>query len=118
MSVMFFVFFVIQLKAKANEQVVHQPVYFLAQVKITDKDKFFKEYAPKVSKLIKSNGGKVLFRGLKPKVQLEGSWNYFTIAVEFPSRKQFDEFYFSNENLTGAVPIRLEASSSNNLMLF
>lgn len=108
----------IHISVKANEQTISQPVYFLAQIKITDKDKFFNEYAPQVSKLIKANGGKVLFGGTKPQMQLEGSWDYFTIAIEFASKKHFDDFYYSKENLNSALPIRIEATSSNNVMLF
>ncbi len=108
-----------QASAKAQaEEKRERPVYFLAQIKITDKDKFFNEYVPEVKKHIKAAGGEIIFGGIKPLQQLEGSWEFFTIAIKFPSKVAHDEFYFSEGNLNIAVPIRHQSSTINNIMLF
>lgn len=105
-------------ESNGDKTVSVKPVYFMAQLKIIDKDKFFSQYVPEVKKHIAAGNGEVLFGGVKPLMQLEGSWDYFTIVIKFPSKKDFDKFYFSKGNLDIAVPIRQQSSSVNNLMLF
>jgi len=95
-----------------------KPVYFMAQLKIVDKDRFYSEYVPEVKKHIKAGKGEVLFGGESPALQLEGTWDYFTIVIEFPSKENFDSFYYSEGNLNIAIPIRQEVTSVNNTMLF
>jgi len=97
---------------------IDRPVYFLAQVKVTDKNKFFNEYVPEVKKHIKAAGGEIIFGGMKPSQQLEGDWDFFTIAIKFPSKAAHDKFYFSEGNLKVAVPLRKQSSSVNNLMVY
>ena len=91
--------------SKGVQLTVVKPVYFMAQLKIIDKDKFFSQYVPEVKQHIAAGNGEVLFGGVKPLMQLEGSWDYFTIVIKFPSKKDFDKFYFSKGNLDIAVPI-------------
>jgi uncharacterized protein (DUF1330 family) len=73
---------------------------------------------PEVTKHIKAAGGKVIFGGMKPLQQLEGSWDFFTIAIKFPSKAAHNKFYFSEGNLSVAVPIRHQSSTINNIMVF
>jgi uncharacterized protein (DUF1330 family) len=95
-----------------------KPVYFMAQLKIIDKKRLFTEYVPEVKKHIKAGKGRVLFLGKSPAIQLEGEWDYFTVVIEFPSKKYFDLYYYSDGNLNIAIPIRQEVTSTNNTMLF
>ncbi len=115
---MFFMCSASSFESKNDKTISVKPVYFMAQLKIIDKDKFFSQYVPEVKKHIAAGNGEVLFGGVKPLMQLEGSWDYFTIVIKFPSKNDFDKFYFSKGNLDIAVPIRQQSSSVNNLMLF
>ena len=57
------------------------PVYFMAKLKIDDKEKFFGSYIPEVKKHVRAGGGKVLFGGYAPD-PLEGDWGeYWTIFI-------------------------------------
>ena len=94
------------------------PVYFMAKIKIDDKEKFFGAYIPEVKKHVRAGGGKILFGGFKPE-PLEGDWgNYWTIFIKFPSQEGFDKFYYSEGNLKVAIPLRYQASSENNVAIF
>ena len=101
-----------------NQKEEQPPVYFMAKLKIDDKEKFFGAYVSEVSKHVRAGGGKVRFGGYNPK-QLEGVWgDYWTIFIEFPSQKDFDLFYRSEGNLKVAIPIRYQATSENNTVIF
>jgi len=75
-------------------------------------------FSPQVKKHIQAADGEIIFGGMKPLQQLEGSWDFFTIAIKFPSKAAHDKFYFSEGNLNIAVPIRHQSSTINNIMLF
>lgn len=94
------------------------PVYFMAKLKISDKDKFFGAYLPEVKKHVQAGSGKVLFGGYAPK-EIEGDWgDYWTIFIEFPSQQDFDRFYHSEGNLNVAIPLRYQATSENHTVTF
>lgn len=94
------------------------PAYFMAKLKVEDKEKFFGSYIPEVKKHVAAGGGKVLFGGSAPEV-LEGSWDgYWTIFIQFPSMAGFERFYHSDGNLNVALPIRQASASENNLVVF
>ena len=94
------------------------PVYFMAKIKIDDKEKFFGAYIPEVKKHVRAGGGKILFGGFTPK-QLEGDWgDYWTIFIQFPSQEGFDKFYNSEGNLNVAIPLRYQSTSENNVAIF
>ena|GEM_PF-129433 len=94
------------------------PVYFMAKLKIDDKEIFFGSYVPEVHKHVHAGGGKILFGGYTPKL-LEGDWgDYWTIFIQFPSQEGFDRFYHSEGNLKVAMPIRYQAVSENNTVMF
>ena len=94
------------------------PVYFMAKLKIDDKEKFFGSYVPEVKKHIRAGGGKILFGGFAPK-PIEGEWgDYWTIFIQFPSQEGFDRFYHSEGNLKVAIPIRYQTVSENNVVMF
>ena len=94
------------------------PVYFMAKLKIDDKEKFFGAYIPEVKKHVSAGGGKILFGGYTPK-PLEGDWgDYWTIFIQFPSQEGFDRFYYSEGNMKVAIPLRYQATSENNAAMF
>lgn len=94
------------------------PVYFMAKIKIDDKEKFFGAYIPEVKKHVRAGDGKILFGGFTPK-PLEGDLgDYWTIFIQFPSQEGFDKFYYSEGNLKVAIPLRYQATSENNVAIF
>lgn len=94
------------------------PVYFMAKLKIDDKEKFFGTYVPEVQKHVRAGGGKILFGGYTPK-PLEGDWgDYWTIFIQFSSQEGFNQFYHSEGNLKVAIPLRYQAVSENNTVMF
>ena len=94
------------------------PVYFMAKIKVDDKEKFFGAYIPEVKKHVRAGGGEILFGGFTPK-PLEGDWgDYWTIFIKFPSQEGFDKFYYSDGNLKIAIPLRYQTTSENNVAVF
>lgn len=89
--------------------------YFVAQIRIHD-EKEYSKYLDKVDEVFEKFNGRYLAVDTEP-VRLEGSWKYTkSVIIEFDSRKDFDDWYFSKE-YQAILKHRLDASTSDSILL-
>lgn len=70
--------------------------YFIANIKILD-PLVYGKYLEKADAIFSRYKGKYLVVDNKPEI-LEGSWDYTrNVMIQFDSRKDFDNWYFSPE---------------------
>jgi len=70
--------------------------YFIAQIRIKDEIEYQK-YIDKAGDIFRKYNGKYLSVDNEP-IILEGKWDYTrTVLIEFKSRKDFDDWYNSDE---------------------
>jgi uncharacterized protein (DUF1330 family) len=89
--------------------------YFLVQIKIHDEAEYQK-YLDRVDEVFEKFKGKYLAVDLQPAL-IEGTWNYTkSVIIEFPSRKAFQDWYYSNE-YQEILKYRLKAATSDAILL-
>jgi uncharacterized protein (DUF1330 family) len=72
------------------------PVYFIANIKITNEEEYQK-YIDGVEQVFSKFKGKYLVVDSSPKL-LEGEWNYTrNVVIEFPDETEFESWYNSKE---------------------
>ncbi|HNY27822.1 MAG TPA: DUF1330 domain-containing protein [Candidatus Sumerlaeota bacterium] len=85
--------------------------YFAGSLKINDPDRY-REYQQAVAGMAQKYGGVFLSKDEAPRV-VEGAWNYSKfVLIEFPSRADFEKWYFSKE-YQEAVKLRWAATKSD-----
>ncbi len=89
--------------------------YFLASIKIHDEAEYNK-YLAGSKQVFSKFKGKYLSVDTNPML-MEGSWNYsHQILIEFPTREDFDAWYFSDE-YQEILQHRLKASESDSILI-
>ena len=89
--------------------------YFLAQIKINEPEEYQK-YIDQVDKVFALYNGKYLVVDDTP-VVLEGNWNYTrTVLIEFKSKKEFEDWYYS-EDYQQILKYRLTAAKCDSILL-
>ena len=74
-------------------------VYFIANIRINDEDKYQK-YIERVSEIFSKFNGKYLKVDNEP-VILEGEWDYSRLVlIEFPDEDSLNKWYYSDEYQT------------------
>ncbi len=70
--------------------------FFIAQIRINDEIEYQK-YIDKAGEIFRKFKGKYLAVDNNPKL-LEGNWHYTrTVIIEFKSKRDFNEWYHSND---------------------
>lgn len=109
--------FAADLFARPQTAAQTDDVYFLAQIQVDDMETFQSKYVPGTSALLNNTNALVLAISPAPQV-LEGSWeSNWTVLMRFDSQADFDSFYQDPAYQNGLVPIRLNASSVNNVVI-
>lgn len=68
--------------------------YFIAQIKINDQNEYQK-YLDEAGTIFKKFNGRYIVANDQPEI-LEGEWKYTReIVIEFNSKKDFDNWYYS-----------------------
>ena len=89
--------------------------YFVAQIRIEDPDEYEK-YLENFDEIFSKYKGEYLAIDESP-VLLEGRWNYTkSVLIEFPSKKDFEEWYYSAEYQKILIH-RLNSSVSDTILL-
>ena len=89
--------------------------YFIAQIKINDQTEYQK-YIAKAGQVFSKYKGQYLAVDNNPKV-LEGRWNYTrTVLIRFDSKKDFDDWYHSEE-YQEILKYRLKAAECDTLLV-
>lgn len=90
-------------------------VYFIAQIKITD-TKAYDRYLQSCDAVFAKYNGTYLAVDSNP-IILEGSWDYSrSIIIEFPTEKDFDSWYHS-EDYQQILVHRLKGAICNTLLV-
>lgn len=89
--------------------------YFAAQIRIHDKDEYEK-YLENFDEIFSKYKGKYLAIDESP-IVLEGNWNYTkTVLVEFKSKSDFEDWYFS-DGYQSILKHRLAASHCDTILI-
>ena len=89
--------------------------YFIAQIKINDQTEY-QNYISRAGEIFSKYRGKYLAVDNNPEV-LEGRWNYTrTVLIRFDSRKDFDDWYHSEE-YQEILKYRLKAAECDTLLV-
>jgi uncharacterized protein (DUF1330 family) len=89
--------------------------YFAAQIRINTPEEYQK-YIDKADQVFKKFKGKYLAVDNHPEV-VEGSWNYTrTILIEFESKSDFEEWYYSPE-YQEILKFRLQAADCDTILI-
>lgn len=89
--------------------------YFVAQIRIKDEIEYQK-YIDKAGDIFKKYNGTYLCVDNEP-VILEGKWDYTrTVLIEFNSKKDFEDWYNSNE-CKEILVFRLKAADCDTLLV-
>lgn len=73
------------------------PAYFIARLRVTDVERYRREYGHKVLSQVTAVGGKLLVASPSPAV-LEGEWDStWTAVIQFPDRATALRWYQSQE---------------------
>jgi uncharacterized protein (DUF1330 family) len=89
--------------------------YFVAQIKIKDEIEYQK-YIDKAGDIFKKYNGDYLSVDNEP-IILEGKWDYTrTVLIEFKSKKDFEDWYNSNE-YKEILAYRLKAADCDTLLV-
>ena len=80
-----------------HAQAKMKPVYLVAQIDVSNKDAYMKEYAPKAQALIKKSGGKLVAASSSP-TQIEGKPVGSRVAIQiWPSMDAYKAYRNSAE---------------------
>ena len=89
--------------------------YFIAQIKINDQTEY-QNYISRAWEIFSKYKGKYLAVDNSPEV-LEGRWNYTrTVLIRFESKKDFDDWYHSEE-YQEILKYRLKAAECDTLLV-
>ncbi|MDC7234310.1 MAG: DUF1330 domain-containing protein [Spirochaetales bacterium] len=92
-----------------------KPVYFIANIRITDED-LYRKYLNSCSEIFSKYGGKYLSVDEDPEV-LEGEWDYSrAVLIEFPDRAEFNRWYSSPE-YKDILQYRLSAAQCDTILI-
>jgi len=94
-----------------------QPVYMIAQIEISDHEKYFNEYGQAVFPIVMGTGAKVLVAS--PTVnKLEGQWKgNWTVVIEFPSEEAAMDDWYNSEAYKTVRTMRHDTTTLNNLVI-
>lgn len=96
-----------------------RPVYFVAQINITDQAGFYNGYVPEAFKSLPLGNGDTLVAVSQPLEKLEGTWEHnWNVVLKFPTRSDFLKFYHDDAYQQIAKPKRLASTDLNNIVLF
>ena len=91
------------------------PYYFSAQINIHDENEYQK-YIAQVDEVFSKFSGKYLAVDNNPQV-LEGQWNYSrSVLIEFPSKEDFENWYYSEE-YQKILKHRLSGANCNTILI-
>lgn len=91
------------------------PAYFIAQIEVSDWDKFMTEYGALAGPTLMDYNAKVLVGGPGATV-IEGEWaGNHTVVIEFESMEAAKAWYESPE-YTEARPLRIANTNLNNIV--
>ena len=94
------------------------PVFLLAQTKVTNTDAFFGKYGPAAFASLQKHGATVYF-GAQDYTAIEGEWSgNWTALISFASEDEALAWYNSDDYKEKARPIRLKSSEGGKLILF
>jgi uncharacterized protein (DUF1330 family) len=89
--------------------------YFIANINIQNEEEYQK-YIDKASEIFSKFDGKYLAVDNSPKI-LEGKWNYTrSVIITFPSKEQFNTWYYSNE-YQNILKHRLEGAMCDTILV-
>lgn len=89
--------------------------YFAAQIRIHDHDEYEK-YLENFDEIFSKFKGEYLAIDESPTL-LEGEWNYTkSVLVKFPGKKEFEDWYFSDE-YQSILKHRLNAAKCDTILL-
>jgi uncharacterized protein (DUF1330 family) len=89
--------------------------YFVANIKVLDHNEYQK-YLEKADEIFSKFKGKYLAVDNSP-MRLEGKWDYSkSVIIEFDSKKDFEEWYFSEE-YQQILRFRLDASDCDTVLI-
>ena len=89
--------------------------YFLAQIKINDKE-IYQQYLDKAGHVFSGFDGEYLAVDNEPHV-LEGKWDYTrTVLIRFKSKRDFENWYYS-EKYQKILKHRLQAAECDTVLL-
>ena len=89
--------------------------YFIAQIKINNKDEY-KKYLNKVDEVFSKYKGKYLSVDNNPDV-IEGEWNYDRfVLIEFPNKLELNKWYNSKE-YQNILKYRLKAAKCDTIII-
>ncbi|MCB9207018.1 MAG: DUF1330 domain-containing protein [Ignavibacteriales bacterium] len=89
--------------------------YFIANIKINDENEY-KKYLEKVDDIFEKYNGKYLSVDNNP-ILLEGKWEYTrNVLIEFPTKQDFDNWYFSEE-YQNILKHRLTAAECDTILI-
>ncbi|MDR2713268.1 MAG: DUF1330 domain-containing protein [Clostridiales bacterium] len=90
-------------------------VFFIANIKIEDEDKY-QNYLIDVDKVFSKFNGKYLAVDDNPEI-LEGHWDYSRLVlIEFPDRRSLKDWYYSAE-YQEILKYRLNAADCNSIIV-
>lgn len=89
--------------------------YFVVNINIKDQNEYLK-YLDKADEVFSKFKGKYLAVDDKPQI-LEGKWEYSRVVlIEFPDKRNFEEWYYSEE-YQEILKFRKNASESDGLLI-
>lgn len=96
---------------------VAEPYYLIAQIAVDDFETYMATYGQAALPPIVAAEGKVLV-GTPTVDLLEGEWTgNWTVVIEFPSQEAAKNSWYNDPEYQKAIPLRLAATSVNNLVL-
>ena len=89
--------------------------YFIANIRINNQDEYQK-YLDKVDEVFDKYNGEYLAVDESP-VILEGKWNFTkSVLIKFNNRKDFDDWYYSND-YQDILKYRLASADSDAILV-
>lgn len=89
--------------------------YFSAQIRINNPEEYDR-YLENFDEIFSRHRGEILAVDESPTV-LEGNWNYTkTVLISFPSREDFEDWYFSKD-YQQIVKYRLNAADCDSILI-